>query len=66
MDNVDMIKDEIRRWVEEADAYRNDYMQRFRNAFKADEKEFYIRMGDIYGIEYMAYKRVLDYIEKEV
>ena len=66
MDKVDMIKEEIRRWINEADAYRDDYLERFRNASKDSDKDFFIRMADLYANEYMSYRRVLDYIEKEV
>ncbi len=62
MDNVQMIKEEIRRRMEEAKCYNDKWLQ----AFKKDGDATAIRLAGQYASDFLTLKSLLIYIEQEV
>ena len=64
MDKVDMIKEEIRRRMSEAERYKEKWLQAFRDADDGGMHE--LRMASQYEAEFSALKYLLQYIKREV
>ena len=64
MDKVQMIKEEIRRMMNEAELYNEKWLTAFEEAEGGDAHCLMIAVQ--YKAEYSAFKRLLQYIEREV
>lgn len=68
MDKVQMIKEEIRRRMSEAELYNEKWLEAFEKVRKNDNDggDHELRMASQYQAEFSALKYLLQYIEREV